>query len=56
MAIEKMYGEYVCVCDICGAESANSDNFEDCYAKAKMEGYTMRKVNGVSEAYCRECY
>lgn len=58
--IDKNYGEYFLICDICLNEDNKSfENFDDVVDYKKTEGkqlgWSSRKINGEWKDICPEC-
>lgn len=54
MSIDKSYGEYSLICDICqGVETF--DEWDEAVDYAKENGWRIRKRNGGLEHTCPDC-
>lgn len=53
--IDKMYSEYLPICDDCGAELEGYFDFQDAVDGMKANGWKIENVNGEWEHYCPEC-
>ena len=53
--IDKQYGMFTIVCDICGCESEDFDTFQDAVDAKKRLGVKSQRQDGKWEDVCPEC-
>jgi hypothetical protein len=54
--IDKLYGAYSLVCDVCGEEAEKQFfDFADAVEYKKIEGWRSKKTNGGWQDICLEC-
>lgn len=53
--IEKRFGYYKPVCDICGESLPEESEFLEAVASMKHEGWQFKKIDGTYEHYCPDC-
>jgi len=54
--INKEYGTYQTICDICGKGGEEHDTFDQCIEMKHNEDFRGKKVNGEWIDLCDECY
>ena len=55
--IEKEYGEYILICDVCGDATAGEgwQTFQEAVQHKRDNGWRWRKIDGEWEDICPEC-
>lgn len=55
MSVEKEYGKFIVICDLCDESMPAADNWNDALSEAKAEGWQSKCVAGTWENYCPLC-
>ena len=53
--IDKEYGEYILVCDVCGREVNGFESWQDAVDGKRESGFVSRKINNHWEDWCHSC-